>query len=98
MEHKTVIVHLILNNLNHINISVNTQNMHFNCAINWFESTNIMNRLLFVMKTIFNTRLDGLNGPFSPSLCCFGLGEAHSEAFLFIVLKPYLLFILIYVF
>ena len=50
MEHKTVIVHLILNKLNHCNISLNTQNMHLNCAINWFESTNIMNRYLFVMK------------------------------------------------
>ena len=56
--------------------------MHLNCAINWFESTNIMNRFLFVMKTIFNSRHGGLDGPFNlqPSPAgSFGFGEAHSE-------------------
>ena len=52
--------------------------MHLNCAINWFESTNIMNRFLFVMKTIFNTRLDG-SSTLAPA-GSFGLGEEHSEA------------------
>ena len=43
MEHKTVIVHLIFNKFNHCIKYFSTKHIDaLNCAINWFESTNIM--------------------------------------------------------